>query len=64
MKILITGGCGYVGSELIKYLLLKGHTITNIDTRWFGNTLKKHKKTLKNDVLLCLLVHGVHYVKL
>ncbi|MAJ64408.1 MAG: NAD-dependent epimerase/dehydratase [Alphaproteobacteria bacterium] len=46
MKILITGGCGYVGSELIKYLLLKGHTITNIDTRWFGNTLKKHKKLL------------------
>lgn len=46
MKILITGGCGYVGSELIKYLLLKGHSIVNIDTRWFGNTLKKHKKLL------------------
>lgn len=52
MKILITGGCGYVGSELIKYLLLKGHSIVNVDTRWFGNTLKKHKKltNLKLDI--------------
>lgn len=46
MKILITGGCGYVGTELIKFLLSKGHEIVNIDTRWFGNKLKKHKKLL------------------
>ena len=44
MKILVTGGCGYVGSVMIPKLLNDGHTIINIDTRWFGNYLPKHKK--------------------
>ena len=34
MKILITGGCGYIGSLLIPELLKEGHKI-NIDTQWF-----------------------------
>lgn len=52
MNILITGGCGYVGSELVNKLLSKGHNITVIDTQWFGNPLKKHKnlKNLKIDI--------------
>ena len=37
MKILVTGGCGYVGSKLIPNLLKEGHKIINIDTQWFGN---------------------------
>ena len=44
MKILVTGGCGYVGSVMIPKFLNDGHTIINIDTRWFGNYLPKHKK--------------------
>ncbi len=47
MKILITGGCGYVGTILIPELLRKNHKIVNIDTQWFGNYLPKHKN-LKN----------------
>jgi len=47
MKILITGGCGYVGSKLIPDLLAEGHNIINIDTQWFGNYLRKNKN-LKN----------------
>ena len=52
MKILITGGCGYVGSKLIKYLLNKNHKIINIDTQWFGKNLKNHKnlKNIKLDI--------------
>ena len=41
MKILITGGCGYTGSLLVKELLKDNHKITVIDTMWFGNNLKK-----------------------
>ena len=41
MKILITGGCGYIGSLLIPELLKEGHKITNIDTQWFGNFKKR-----------------------
>lgn len=44
MKILVTGGCGYIGSVLIPKLLLQNHSIINIDTMWFGNYLPKHKK--------------------
>ena len=37
MKILITGGCGYVGTVLTEKLLQKGINITVVDTQWFGN---------------------------
>ena len=47
MRILITGGCGYVGTRLIPKLLKNKHKIVNIDTQWFGNYLPKHRN-LKN----------------
>ncbi len=52
MKILITGGCGYTGSLLVKELLKDNHKITVIDTMWFGNNLKKNKnlKIKKIDI--------------
>ena len=52
MKILITGGCGYVGTRLIPKLLKLNYQIVNIDTQWFGNFLPKHKnlKNIKSDV--------------
>ena len=43
-KILITGGCGYVGSMLTELLLKKKYSVTIIDTQWFGNVMKKTKK--------------------
>ncbi len=42
MKILITGGCGYVGTVLTETLLSDGHKVTVFDTQWFGNHLKPH----------------------
>ena len=52
MKILITGGCGYVGSILIDKLLKKNYKIINIDKQYFGNYLKPHKnlKNIKSDI--------------
>lgn len=52
MNILITGGCGYVGTVLTETLLNSGHIITVIDTQWFGNHLKSHKNltNIKGDV--------------
>ena len=42
MKILVTGGCGYVGSNLVPKLLRDGHQIVVVDTAWFGNFLAPH----------------------
>lgn len=52
MNILVTGGCGYVGSLLVPKLLEKKFKVTVIDTQWFGNKLKKHKnlKNIKKDI--------------
>ena len=46
MKILVTGGCGYVGTLLVYELLKNGHDVKVIDTQWFGNYLSKHKRLI------------------
>tara|TARA_A100001388_G_scaffold267119_1_gene240908 strand:- start:1275 stop:2213 length:939 start_codon:yes stop_codon:yes gene_type:complete len=53
MKILVTGGCGYVGTVLIKKLLKKNYKVISIDTKWFGDYLPKHKnlKNIKKNIL-------------
>lgn len=43
MHILVTGGCGYIGSVLTPKLLDLGHKVTVVDIMWFGNQLKPHK---------------------
>jgi nucleoside-diphosphate-sugar epimerase len=50
-KILITGGCGYVGTLLSEYLVNKNYHVTSIDLMWFGNYLKKTRNlvTKKKD---------------
>lgn len=47
MKICITGGAGYVGSELVPHLLDKGHIVTVLDLFWFGDTLPEHTNLTK-----------------
>jgi nucleoside-diphosphate-sugar epimerase len=42
MKILVTGGCGYVGTLLTKSLLDEGHNVHAYDIMWFGNYLEEH----------------------
>lgn len=51
-KILITGGCGYIGTNLVNFLLKKGKKVTVIDTQWFGSYLKKHNnlEIIKSDI--------------
>ena len=52
MKLLITGGCGYIGTVLTQQLLDEGHEICVVDIQWFGNHIKPHPRltVLKQDV--------------
>lgn len=43
VKILVTGGCGYVGTVLTSELLEQGHLVTVADIMWFGNYLPPHE---------------------
>ena len=52
MNILLTGGCGYIGTSLANKLIEMNHKITVVDIMWFGNYLKEHKnlKIIKTDI--------------
>lgn len=43
MRVVVLGGCGYIGSVLVPKLLTEGYDVEVIDAQWFGNHLKPHK---------------------
>ncbi len=45
MALLVTGGCGYVGTRLVEALLARTtHDVAVVDTAWFGNHLTPHPR--------------------
>lgn len=44
MKILVTGGAGYVGSALIPQLIMDGHYVKCLDRFFFGNEFLSQKQ--------------------
>jgi nucleoside-diphosphate-sugar epimerase len=50
MRLLITGGAGYVGSILIPRLLDRGYKVDVVDLFWFGNHLPRQIGILDKDL--------------
>lgn len=56
MKVCITGGAGYVGSELVPLLMSQGHRVTILDTCWYWQDPfpqykeSKRLKIMKEDI--------------
>jgi UDP-glucose 4-epimerase len=53
MKILVTGGAGYIGSHTVRELLLREHSVTILDTLEYGS-----KHSLENLGVLDKLIVG------
>ena len=51
-KVLVTGGCGYMGSVLIPKLLKLNYYVIVHDSQWFGNYLGQHEnlEVCKTDI--------------
>ena len=47
-KVIVTGGSGFIGSNLIKYLLKKNFYVINIDKLSYSSNLYNTKKISKN----------------
>ena len=52
MEFLVTGGAGYIGSHMVKYLLSKNHKVTVIDKTASGKLTNKYKVNFKKVDLL------------
>ena len=51
-KIIVTGGCGYIGVKLVEHFLKKKFKVTVVDAQWFGKNLKNNKnlKIINKDI--------------
>ena len=47
-KIIVTGGSGFIGSNLVKFLLKKKYFVINIDSLWYSAN-PYNVKDLKNN---------------
>jgi len=48
MKLVVTGGAGFIGSHIVKYLVKNGHDVVVVDNLYRGNI--ENLKEVKNEI--------------
>jgi nucleoside-diphosphate-sugar epimerase len=46
VKILLIGGCGYIGSKLYEELINNSYDVDTVDIEWFGNYVNKNNQKI------------------
>ncbi len=59
MKILVTGGAGFIGSHLCDKLIQEGHTVVCLDNFLNGN-LTNIRHLLNSDEILGIVLLTIH----
>jgi dTDP-glucose 4,6-dehydratase len=49
MKIMVTGGCGFIGSNFVRYLIEKGYNVINYDSLTYAGNLDNLKDIENNN---------------
>lgn len=69
MKILVTGGCGFIGSHLVDELIVKGHDVINVDDCsatnemfYYNNKAKNYKFSITETDRLLEISKGCEFV--
>jgi UDP-glucose 4-epimerase len=62
MKILVTGGAGFIGSNLVKRLLDEKHEVHSLDNYSTGNTEVKGCEYFKGDILEIDTIHDDYHI--
>ena len=52
MKLIVTGGCGFIGSNFIKLALKKGYKILNLDSLTYASHKMKENFLHKNHTFI------------
>src|SRR5215472_4177616 len=57
MKILVTGGAGYIGSHTVRELIERGHNVIVLDTLELGNrraigAVKFYQESITDNIML------------
>ena len=50
MRYLITGGAGFLGINLVRFLLSKGHTVRSLDIEEFNYPEKEKVEVITGDI--------------
>ena len=53
MKIFVTGGAGFIGSQIVRYSIKNGNSVVNLDKISYSSCLKNLDEVGVSWILLC-----------